>query len=681
MNMSQPPNQPPRWPLWTALKRAPRVIVLGLLITAVFVAFGLRLWNLQFVQGERYRERADQQRLHLIEVAAPRGIIYDRNGVPLVRNVPRYSIVIVPAELPSEPEDEEQVLTRLADLLHVPYSTGDESGPDGEAPAPGLRELVDDVELAAYYRPLVVKSDVSRDEALLVAQEAPFLPGVSVQIERLREYPYGPTTAQLLGYLLPIPEEGKEEYVVLGYDPSEDRIGMAGVEATYEEMLRGQKGRRLVEEDVLGREVRVVDEQAVAIAGHNVYLTIDIDLQQFAEEALRRGMSLPQVNSPRGVVIVSNPKTGELLAMVSLPTYDNNLFARGISLKDLQQLSEDPHRPMINHAISDVLPPGSIFKVVVAAGALQEGVITERTQFLCQGTMSIPDKFAPEEAARAQPFYCWNRGGHGWLDVVGGLTQSCDIFFYKVGGGFQEEDFAGLGVTRIAQYSELFGLGEPTGVELPGDLGGLVPTSDWKRLTFGESWTTGDTYILSIGQGYLLATPLEMANVYNVVANGGTLLRPMIVHHVTDVQGASVQPFEPHVIHELPIDDHVWSVIQQGMEGAVAGGTAPRAQIEGVRVAGKTGTAQYCDNIAQELGICGEGLEQPTHAWFAAFAPVEDPQISVLVFVYNGGEGSTTAVPIAHEIMMHYFGLDQEEAAEGTTDDADGAVDEATATP
>jgi penicillin-binding protein 2 len=508
------------------------------------------------------------------------------------------------------------------------------------------------------YHPAVIKARVDRDTALLVAQEALLMPGVSVQVDRLREYPYGPLLSQVLGYQLPIPEEGSEEYIEQGYDPATDRIGVAGVEASYEDVLRGKKGSRLIEEDVLGREVRVVDERAVAVPGENVVLTLDLDLQEFAEKTLREGMARPVVDSPRGVVIVMDPQTGEVLALVSLPTYDNNLFVEGISAHDWQRLSEDPHRPLLNHAISDELPPGSVFKIVVAAGALQEETLLPDTQFLCEGSMLVPNKWAPEVAWRAQPFYCWNRGGHGWLDVVGGIAHSCDIFFYKTGGGFDENDYEGLGVAGIATYAQQFGFGEPTGIELPFDVRGHVPTADWKRLTFGETWTTGDTYNLSIGQGFLTVSPLQMLNAFNVIANGGTVYRPHVARRITDHEGNVVQTFEPEAIRTVPVSAEYLSLVRQGMEGAVAYGTAPNAQIEGIRVAGKTGTAQYCDNIAQETGICGQGLEQPTHAWFAAFAPIEDPEISIIVFLYNGGEGTVAAAPIAHDIMVHYFGLD-----------------------
>jgi len=647
---------------WVAIKGAPRVVALGLLILCLFGVFSLRLWNLQFVQGGYYRERADRQRLRLVTIPAARGIIYDRNGTALVRNVPSFDVVVVPAYLPDDEDEAEVVLIRLAVLLNMPYSTAGVHG-GGTEPPPGLREIMEAVPYTARYRPLVVRSEVERDMALLVAQEAMTLPGVSIQVESVRDYSYGPLVSQVLGYLLPIPEEGEEEYVAQGYDPATDRIGVASVEATYEDSLRGRKGTQLVEEDVIGRVVRLVEEQAASVPGGNVYLTLDLDLQQFVEEALWRGMTQPDVNSPRGVAIVMNPQTGEILALVSLPTYDNNIFTQGISMSDWQRLADNRHRPLLNHAISDSLPPGSVFKIVVASAALQEEVLTSRTRLSCPGRIIVPNKYYPNDPGRAQPFYCWNQSGHGSLDVVGGIAHSCDIFFYQVGGGLEETGFEGLGVDRIAHYTRLFGFGEPTGVELLAEISGIVPTSAWKRRTYGESWSTGDTYNVSIGQGYVSVTPLQMLNAVNVVANGGTLYRPRIAHHVTDAQGNVIQSFEPEIIRTLPISQENWSLIQQGMEGAVAYGTAPRARIEGLRVAGKTGTAQYCDDIALEEGTCGVGYAQPEHAWFAAFAPVEEPEISVIVFLYNGGEGSTTAVPVAHDILEYYFSRD--EAASG----------------
>lgn len=661
---------------WIAIRRTPRVVLLGLLILVIFGVFGQRLWHLQVVRGTYYSTQADQQRLRSIAIPAARGIVYARDGTPLVRNVPTFKISVIPEYLPdydvaiipaASPDaareievtfspDTEAVLIRLAVLLDMSYTAAGNVGSEGEAPL-GVKEIIEHaIEEGAYYQPVMIKKNVGRDTALLVASERLTLPGVLVEVEATRSYPYGPLTSHLVGYLQPIPSESKEVYEARGYNPASDRIGVAGIEAIFEDALRGEKGSQLVEADVLGRVIRVVEERAVPSPGGNVYLTVDLDLQRSVEEALRRGMARAH-NSPRGVAIVMNPRTGEVLAMVSLPTYDDNLFAQGISTSDWRRLNEDVHRPLMNHAVSDRLPPGSVFKIVVATAALREGVLTPKTKLHCPGTIVVPNKYFPNDPGRDQPFHCWFRAGHGTLDIVGGLAHSCDIFFYKVGGGFEEDGFEGLGVDRIAEYARMFGFGTCTGVELTAEIGGTVPTATWKRLAVGENWSTGDTYNLAIGQGYLEVTPLQMLNAVNVVANGGTLYRPSVVHHVTDANGNVTQPFEPDVISAtLPISPEIWSLIQQGMELAVVDGTATDSfpPIESVRVAGKTGTAQFCDDI-----MCGAGYAQPEHAWFAAFAPVGNPEVSVIAFLYNGGEGSEYAVPVVYDILRYYFDRDE----------------------
>ncbi len=650
---------------WERIRNSPRAVLLGLLVVAVFFVFARRLWTLQFVKGDYYRQQAQRQSTTLVVVPAARGIVYDRNGTPLVRNAPSFDVIVVPAYLPDDEQEAENVLIRLAFLLDMPYTTAGSRPIGDEPPEPGLRDILRDtlrglegnpIPFYAYHRPVIIKRGVERDKALLVAQQTLLLPGVAVEVESARDYPYGPLLSQVLGYMLPIPGDRAAEYEARGYDPNTDRVGVAGIEATYEDYLRGKNGLQVVEKDVLGRVVRVVEERAAPVPGDNVYLTIDKDLQQFATEALQAGMEKPQVNSPRGVVIVMNPQTGEILAMVSLPTYDDNLFTHGLSALEWDKLANNPHRPLLNHAISDRLPPGSVFKVIVAAGALQEGVLTPYTHISCPGKIVVPNKYYPNDPGRAQPFYCWFRAGHGSLDVVGAIAHSCDVFFYETGGGFEETHFEGLGVSRIAHYAHLFGLGSPTGVELPAEVGGLVPTSDWKRLTYGESWSTGDTYNFAIGQGFLTVTPLQMLNAVNAIANGGTLYRPQIVHHVTTADGELVRPFEPIISRTLPISAEHLSLVQQGMKAVVDYGTASKV-VEWepeMQAAGKTGTAQFCDDI-----MCGVGKEQPEHAWFAAYAPADAPEISVIVFVYNGGEGSLVAAPIAHAILAHYFGLDQ----------------------
>jgi penicillin-binding protein 2 len=635
---------------WATIRAAPRALSLALAILLIFAVFAHRLHHLQFVRGEYYRSRADDQRLNEVSIPAPRGIIYARDGTPLVRNVPSFSVTIVPAYVPEEEQQAEEMLTRLADLLDMPYST-----PTGT----GVRQMVD-AALAegAYYRPLELKSDVGRETALIVAQERLTLPGVVVELHAVRDYPFGPLVSQLVGYPLAIPERLAAEYEEQGYDPATDRVGIAGVEATYEQVLRGQDGEQVVEDDVLGRVIQVVEERAVPVPGGNVVLTVDLELQQAAEEALRRG--LEEVDSRRGVLIAMQPQTGEILALVSLPTYDNNLFSHGISSGELEELNEDTHLPQVNHAIGDSVQPGSLFKVVVAAAGLQEGAIDAETEYTCPGTIVVPNKYFPNDPGEAESFHCWNLSGHGSLNVVDAIAHSCNIFFYKLGGGFEgfdedEEAVEGIGARVIADYAEAFGLGSATGIELTGEISGTVPRPDWKRRTIGETWSTGNSYLFSIGEEYLSVSPLQMLNAVNVVANGGALYRPAVVHHTTDAAGNTVSEFEPFVLDTLDFEPETWSLIQQGMEGAVAYGSARLTQIEGVRIAGKTGTAQYCDNIALEQGICLPGYQQPEHAWFAGFAPVGDPEISIIVFLYNGGEGSTNAVPVAHELFQYYF--------------------------
>jgi penicillin-binding protein 2 len=291
---------------------------------------------------------------------------------------------------------------------------------------------------------------------------------------------------------------------------------------------------------------------------------------------------------------------------------------------------------------------------------LQEAVLDRNTHILGEGRIEIPNKYYPNDPGRAQPFVCWiwldRRGAHGHLNIIEGLAHSCDIFFYKVGGGFEETDFEGLGEDRLARYSRDFGLGQLSGIDLPGEEDGLVPDRTWKRLTYGESWSTGDTYNMSIGQGFLEVTPLQMLNATAAVANGGTLFRPQLLHRVTDQEGNVIQAFQPEVLHYLPIDLTHLATVREGMESAVQFGTAVDAQLEGVRVAGKTGTAEFfCPNDELQKGICRQSDPLPTHAWFTTFAPVEDPEIALIVYVYNGGEGSQIAAPVAHDILEWYF--------------------------
>jgi penicillin-binding protein 2 len=622
------------------------MMLLRVMLVVFFGGLAARLWRLQVVDADLYRAWADGNRFRLISVEAPRGVIYDRQGHILARNIPSFNVEIVPAYLPEEDGRRSQVLSRLVELLcAVPQGVSHNT--DCAVSALSLEELLGAGEPAPF-RPMIAAQDIDSQMAFIIAEDHLNLPGVRLQITPIRQYLEGPLTAHILGYVGRIPAESVEEYLQLGYDPHLDRAGMAGVEYTYESELKGRKGQKYIEVDVAGREIRTVGVTQSDEPGYNLVLALDLDLQRAVEAALRSGME--EIESTSGSVIALNPQTGEVLALVTLPSYDNNLFAGGISVEDYKRLSEDPEHPLVNHAIGGQYPPGSTMKIIIAAAGLEEGVVSIQSRFGCQGKLWLPNRYFPDDPEMAQPFYCWLSRGHGTLNVVEALAQSCDIFFYQLGGGFRE--FEGIGLKRLVDYAERFGLGQRSGIDLTGESAGLVPTAKWKRLNYSESWTTGDTYNFSIGQGFVLATPLQMANATAVVANGGTLYRPQIVYEVRTADGALAHAFTPEVIREVGVSPHHMELVREGLRGAVAWGTAPYADLEQIAVAGKTGTAEF-------LGPRDDEGNLPTHAWFTAFAPFDNPEIALVVFVAGGGEGSTTAVPIAARILRHYFGLAQ----------------------
>jgi len=649
-------------------------------LALVVLCLGLvgQLWRLQMIHGDYYQEAADYNRFRLESSPGPRGVVYDRWGHLLVRNVPRIAVSIIPAYLPDDPGERYALLFKLARLLDMPLtSQADEDRSDGTVPArdaaaasnaeggdeKGITNILSEAELAPY-RPALLKVDIARDTALLLEEQHLDWPGVLVQAVPQREYLYGSLLAHYLGYIGPIPAEQAEDYKARGYDPNQHQVGLTGVEMAFEEELRGEDGSKLIEVDIAGREVQTVGEVQAQVPGNNLRLTLDLGLQQAATEILAK--QIKAIGKKQGVVVAMNPQTGEILAMVSLPSYDDNEFTGGISPEELKALQTDSNRPLVNHAISGQFAPGSTFKIVTASGGLAEGVIDINTRLHCGGTLWLPNRFYPEDPSLAQPFYCWIHkysGSHGSLSVVSALAQSCDIFFYQVGGGYRTR-FEGLGEVRLGYYSELFGLGSLTGIDLPGETAGLVPNSKWKRLNYSESWVTGDTYNMAIGQGFVLVTPLQMLNAAAAVANGGTLYRPQVVRDVIDSQGQMVQAFAPDVIRRLPISPDQIEVVRQGMRAAVGpGGTATSAAVRGVSVAAKTGTAEFfIDRNKDGLADRDREGNLPTHAWVVAFAPYDDPQIAVVVFVFGGGEGSSVATPVAGEILEYYFSRDVEES-------------------
>lgn len=649
-----------------------RLYLLWLGMVAALLVAVFQLARLQLGERATYAGYSRQNAVRFLPVPAPRGVIYDRAHRILARNRPMFQVEVVPGSLPEEKEEGVAVLQRTLDLLQrPPASLGQPITMTVPISATGVSEgiqlLFDDPEaiwqkveqerLGAAYRRILIATRVPRAVAFHLEELSPVLPGIRVSVEPVREYPAGSLTSHILGYMGAIPLALKNQYEEKGYRPDQ-KVGLSGVEASYEDFLRGVDGEKEIVVDVRGNIVRVLGERPPT-PGNNLVLTIDLDLQRKVYEILRRHLELKGAQS--GVVILEDVRTGAILSMVSLPTYDDNLFARGIAPDRYNELIQDPWRPLLNHAISGIYPPGSVFKMVTASAALQEGIITPRTRILTEGELWLPNKYFPDDPTQAQKFVCWiNKygGKHGLINVSQALEVSCDIFFYVVGGGFKE--FPGLGNDTLAWYARQFGYGEKSGIALPGEHPGLIPTSKWKRLNYAESWTTGDTYNMAIGQGYVLVTPLQVVNATAAIANGGILYRPKIVYQVVDAEGYLVQDFTPEIIRRLPVEERHLETVRYGMYLAVYGprGTARTVALPGITIAGKTGTAEFAADLDGDGRIDrDEEGNLPTHAWFTAFAPYEDPEVAVVVFVFGGGEGSATAVPIAREVLAAYFGV------------------------
>ena len=401
-----------------------------------------------------------------------------------------------------------------------------------------------------------------------------------------------------------------------------------GVEYFWEADLKGINGKKQIEVDALGKEKKIINQEK-GEDGHNLVLSIDIELQKKLEEVMAD--SLSELKTKKGSAIVMDPNNGEILALVSLPAYDNNVFARGITADEYGELINNPDKPLFNRTVSGEYPSGSTIKPVIAAAALEEGIINENTTFLSVGGISIGQWFFPD----------WKAGGHGRTSVRKAIAESVNTFFYYIGGGHQ--DFRGLGVDRIVEYGKLFGLGAQTGIDLAGESGGFLPSKKWKEETKGERWYIGDTYHLAIGQGDILVTPLQVAMFTGVFANSGKLYRPHLVKEVLSGDDRLIRKIETEPVRDNFINDYNLQVVREGMRQTVTRGSARSLSDLPVAAAGKTGTAQWSS-------------KRENHAWFTGFAPYDNPEIVITVLIEEGGEGSSVAVPIAKEVMEWYFG-------------------------
>lgn len=684
-----------------------RLLITYLILGAVIVFYAYKLFSIQIVDGENYRTRAEDNRTNTISLSTQRGLIYDRNGVILARNVASYNVVITPANLPEDDGAVQEVYRQLSTYIDIPASAdipNEEQVRNFSACQTDLAisQIVYIGQSLAPFEAVRIKCNIDEETAMVISEKTAELPGVSIETEAVRDYPTGELTADVVGFLGPISQLEQDYWENLGFVANRDKIGYSGVERSLNDILIGRNGERTVEVDNSGQILRDLVAPQLPVPGNSLKLTIDVRLQNAARSALLKVMAdnnalRNEQKYTSGVVIAMDPRTGEILAMVSYPSYENNRMARIIPAYYYNQLVSDPQTPLLNRAISGTFPPGSVYKMATAVGILNEGVVTPETTIFDPGVIRIEERYYENEAVpRTREYVCYTykstNAGHGDVNYIKGVAQSCDVYFYMVGGGYKDEVPEGLGIWRIGEYARAIGYGQILGIELDNEQEAPIPDPNWKRLTVGETWSTGDTYIATIGQGYILATPLQVLSSVATLANDGKLMRPTLVNQVLDNDGNVIRPFVPDMIWDVTKDPviHVydekffktdetkiiepWTIqkAQEGMREVVVNGTATTI-FEGftandieISTAGKTGTAEYCDNIAQEKKICDEG-KWPAHAWYVGYAPYENPEIAVVAFVYNGDEGSVVAAPVVREVFRAYFELKSLDAGEGET--------------
>jgi len=580
-----------------------RVRVLTAVVTGLLVAIGTGFWFVQLVQGDYYRELAENNRLRKLPIKAPRGLIYDRKGRLLVENVPSYNLMLDR----SRSSRLDRSLGFAAEVL--------------ERPAEELQQILRGYAGIPVFKPVLLAENLTLSQVARFGVEGLEYPEFEVEVQPLRLYRHREQTAHLLGYLGEATQEEIDRSQGV-YQPG-DMVGKKGIEQTYDDILRGTDGERVVVVDSRG-ELLEEYRRKPALPGRNLRLAIDLDLQQEAA----RWLDGPE---KVGAVIAMDPRNGEILALVSSPSYNPNLFARRLQQADWQALIDDPNHPLQNRAIQNTYSPGSTFKIAMATAGLTERAFDEGTTVLCTGAKSF----------YGRPFRCWRKEGHGTVNVHLALKLSCDVYFYTLGQK--------LGIDKIARYARLFGLGSATGIDISGEKRGLVPDSAWSVAARGHQWWPGETISVSIGQGPVLITPLQLAEMTALVANGGYRVIP---HLVKDAR------MPPPV--RVPLDEEALRAVRGGMSAVVnePGGTAyGSARLPGVEIAGKSGTVQVIA-YAQRVKPENMPFKYRDHAWFTSFAPADDPQLVVTVFAEHGGGGSRVAAPIAQAVYAKYFGID-----------------------
>lgn len=588
-----------------------RIISTVLIVAAAFVILFARLFYLQVVEGERMRYLSMNNRIRLQDIDPSRGLIFDRNGTRIVDNRPAFDIYITLKDA----KPVQQTLEKLS--FYTDFSMDE------------LKERIKRYKGRGAYKPILIKQDIGRDTLAAIEVHKYDLPGITVNVKPRRHYLDRYSAAHLIGYL----SEINSSELKSGKYPGSRRgdfIGKFGVEKAYEHYLRGSLGGRQVEVDARGRVIRTIKTVA-ALPGYNLFLTLDQQVQETAERMLE---------GKAGAAVAIEPDTGRILALVSSPAFNQNAFVDGMSPEHWRKLNSNPDHPMVNKAIMGSYPPASTFKIVMAIAGLEEGVIDKNTVFHCPGYYKFGDRV----------FRCWKKGGHGKMKIVQALEQSCDVFFYQVG--------LKLGIDRLAWYARACGLGSRTGIKFDREAAGLIPTAAWKKRRFGIPWQRGETLSVAIGQGYNLATPLQMAMLTVAVANGGTRYRPTILERIESAAGEVIYENTPEIVGRLPSSSETLDLVWEGLFNVVQGtaGTARRIRMKGVNISGKTGTAQVVALKSDEEAEDAEVLyRHKDHAWFVGYAPSESPQIAVSVLVEHGEHGSSTAAPIVKEMIKTFL--------------------------
>jgi len=570
-----------------------KIAISGSLIILGFLIILLRLLQLQILQGSEMRKASETNRLRVIGIPAPRGIIFDRNNLPLVKNAPYFCASVVPQEF------NQNSISDLARLFEIPVT-----------------DLYDRItrKAASPFTPVRIKEGLTFSEVSYIEARRSDFPGLLIEVETSREYIYGSVGSHLIGYLGKLnPRQSKDPS--FKDVPSEAFIGQWGAEKLYDKTLRGTAGQKIIEVDAVGREIRLLDETP-PVKGSDLVLSIDIAVQKEAEKAF---------DGRAGALVALRPETGEVLGLISSPSFDPNKFAKGVSSEDWQALMEDKKLPMLNRAIQSQYPPGSTFKIMTAIAALEEGAIDTDTKFDCKGGLNY-GKWR---------FGCWQKKGHNVVSIHRALVESCDVFFYQTGKQ--------VGFDKVAEYAAQFGLGSETGIPLGNEKKGIIPSSRWKREIKKAQWFLGETFINSIGQGYVATTPIQLAVMMSTIANSGQVFRPTILRD------------EPSaLVRKVNVRPETLEIVRDALKGVVnePGGTGAAARSVMAEVAGKTGTAQVV-GIRKDSKYLAERFRD--HAWFVSFAPVEKPEIALSVFVEHGGHGGSAAAPIAKKAIEAYL--------------------------